>query len=374
MRQSMTRFAVMSLLLLSSTLALHGADKRLLAYYEFDDQTNIPPYNATNIPYHELTHIIHSNILPSPKADGTLEIPDGFLEPRLISRAHRAGVKVEVCVAGDANVFAKIVGDPDLREIFAANLQAFVQKHGYDGVDIDWEVPEDHKQAVNFTAFLQDLRALLPAPQYLLSAAVSSSPGSWGIYDFAGMTPVLDFYNVMTYDFHGPWTNHSGHNSPLFLSPEDPGQCGSLRRSIDNYLTKFDVPAEKLNIGTAFYGYKFLVANLWDHCECSGEAFSMTYAQVKPHIGKGWTRYVDPLASAPYLVHNTKPGFITYDDQDSTSRKAEYVIKTRDLGGIFMWEISQDYDGHSQELMTALYRAFKHAGGFHRTYRASPLE
>jgi len=31
----------------------------------------------------------------------------------------------------------------------------------------------------------------------------------------------------------------------------------------------------------------------------------------------------------------------------------------RSLGGIFMWELSQDYDGKNQDLLDSMYRTFK---------------
>src|ERR1039458_2843710 len=82
--------------------ALHAASPRLLAYYEYSDKFSVPPYDSSTIPYHQLTHIVHSNIGPSGLADGSLAVPNGFLEPNLIARAHAAGVKVEVCISGPA--------------------------------------------------------------------------------------------------------------------------------------------------------------------------------------------------------------------------------------------------------------------------------
>jgi chitinase len=346
--------------------ALHAATPRLLAYYGYWGKWNVPPYDASTIPYQQLTHIVHSNIGPSDQADGSLVVPQGFLEPQLISRAHAFGVKVEVCISGNPDLFVKIDEDAALRSTFAQNIASFAIANGYDGVDFDYEVPNDKNQASEFTALIQDLRDLMPAGQYLISAAVSSSPGGYGIYDFTGMTPLLDFYNVMTYDFHGAWTNHGGHNSPLYLSPLDPGQEGSLDTSTTNYLSLYDVPAEQINLGTAFYGYAFDLYQLWEFCAndalCGNAgAPTVTYAQVEQFLASGdWTEYFDDLASAPYLLNPNASvyGFITYDNAASTAAKVHYALNKRHLGGVFMWELSQDYNGREQPLLNAMHSAF----------------
>jgi chitinase len=366
----MTRTLKTSLaaLILSLTLtpALHAASPRLLAYYEYSDKFSVPPYNAFTIPYQSLTHIVHSNIAPANKADGSLAIPNGFLEPELISRAHAAGVKVELCVSGSAYLFVVIDADPTLRATFAQNIANFAIANGYDGVDFDYEVPYSQSQADNFTQLVADVRDLMPKGQYLISAAVSSSPGGYGVYDFPGLTPLLDFYNVMTYDFHGAWTNHAGHNSPLYLSPLDPGQEGSLDTSTDEFLNLYAVPAEQINLGTAFYGYAFDVYGLWSFCandDLCGNAGAPTviYSQVEQLLKTGdWSENWDDLADAPYLLDPNAPmfGFITYDNPTSTSKKVTYALSQRHLGGVFMWELSQDYNGQSQPLLNAMHSAY----------------
>jgi chitinase len=354
-RSKLIAFAILFALVPAAQAASH----RVLAYYEWADKYDAIPYDSSTIPYHQLTHIIHSNIAPAPQGDGSLGVPVGFLDPELITRAHQAGVKVLICISGPPYLFAKINADANLRATFAQNLAKFAIANGYDGVDFDYEVPYNQTEAANFTLMAQALRAVLPAGQYLISAAVTSNPGSWGVYDFPGLIPVLDFFNVMTYDFHGPWTNHSGHNSPLYLSPLDPGQEGSLKTSTDLYLFQFGVPAEQINLGTAFYGYGFDVNGLWYSCGCE-QTLSFTYAQMQELLASGgWTEHVDPLASAPYATNpnTTHIGFLTYDTPASTTLKVDYALNTRGLGGVFMWELSQDYDGKTQPLMDAMYNA-----------------
>jgi uncharacterized protein (TIGR03437 family) len=178
------------------------------------------------------------------------------------------------------------------------------------------------------------------------------------------LAPILDFINVMTYDIHGPWSDHSGHNSPLFLNKNDPGLEGSLDTSMDLFEKTYGVGPQKLNIGTAFYGYDFEgVDALWKSCNCDPATSPVNYGTfIKPRInGLGWKSYFDDIAKAPYLLYEGtehRTGFITYDDPTSTQQKTAYVLGERNMGGVFMWELSADYDGQTQDLLDAMYRGF----------------
>jgi chitinase len=370
MRSIQFTLALSVLLLLASGMLLGAraqsatapARKRLLAYYLYQDQTRAPAYTARQIPFKKLTHLIHVALVVDPAGDGTVQISPHAIEPSLIPLAQAAGVRVLVCVQGSAEAFRKAAATPESRHRFVQSVKEFVLKYSYDGVDMDWEVPEGQTDVANNVLLMQSLRSALPAPRYLLSMATPSEPGQWGEYDFAQLNPVIDFYNVMTYDFHGPWTSHAGHNSPLFSNDADPGHDGSINDSVNLYLNKLGVPPEKINLGTAFYGYEFPVGQLYGACNCEKSTAGRDYGTyIKAHIGKdGWVQSFDPIAMAPYLVRTVpEPGFITYDDPDSTARKVAYALTVRDLGGIFMWELSQDYDGKKQDLLDSMYRSFR---------------
>ncbi len=272
---------------------------------------------------------------------------------------------MSISVGGASGVqkkaFRSIAANPAYRVAFAQNLRGFVSTNGYDGVDIDYEVPVTEADRNNCTLLMQAIRAEFPAP-LLVSMAVTSNPPGYGNFDIQALAPLVDFFNVMTYDFHGSWTNHSGHNSPLILNPADPGMEGSLKVSIDLYRNTFGVPAEKLNIGTAFYGYQFNdVAALWAFCpsgNCRNTVSENYGTYIKQRIdAMGLVSKYDSAGRAPYLVESSGAnGFITYDDVASTERKAIYVLGVRKLGGIFTWELSADYDGQTQDLMDAMYR------------------
>jgi chitinase len=290
-----------------------------------------------------------------------------LVEPELIQMAHAKGVKVLISVGGGDGIqgpaLNAMAADPAAVSNFITQLKDFVATNGYDGVDMDWEVPSTMAEANRCTAVMQAIRAAFPPPA-LVSMAVTSNPawpninGGYGAFDIPSLTTSVDFFNVMTYDFTGPWADYAGLNSPLYQDPADPDQMGSLKTSVDLYLNTYHVPAAKLNMGTGFYGYRFDdISSLWETCtpDCSA-AVSVNYGpDIKPLINQGWTAHYDSVAQVPYLLKSSGSGFITYDDAASTKRKAQYVFGTRGLGGIFSWSLSADYDGSSQDLMDAMY-------------------
>ncbi|HWZ82950.1 MAG TPA: glycoside hydrolase family 18 protein [Terriglobales bacterium] len=352
--------------------SMAAAPKRLLAYYTFWSKWNTPAYAADNIPYQKLTHIAHAFLLLDKKNFGNIVVPDGLLEPSLIANAHAAGVKVQISIGGgdpaQAHAFRKISADPALRAAFVQNVYKFVVANGYDGVDIDWEIPVKPRDTENCIMLMQDLRDQFPGPQYLLSMAIPSDPRSWGSgFDVPTLAPLLDFINVMTYDFYGPWSAHAGLNSPLYQDPADPEQVGSIETSMDLFAQIYGVPPDKLNMGTAFYGYEFDSAQrLWDACtDCGNTTFTVNYGtDIKPRIDQmGWVRHRDSVARSPFLLYQGaggQPGFISYDDAQSTRAKANYVLGERGFGGVFMWSLDADYDGSSQDLLDALYSVVQH--------------
>jgi len=256
--------------------------------------------------------------------------------------------------------FNKMARTEAYRQPFVQNVHAFLSTNGYDGVDIDWEIPNAHDMS-DCTTLMQELRNELPSGQWLISMATPSDPRSWGAgFDIPALTPIVDFMNVMTYDFTGTWAAYAGLNSPLLQDPADPNQSGSVKTSMDLYENTYGVPLAQLNIGTPFYGYEFDgVDTLW--APCSGcKVNQQNYGPyIKPLLhSSAWKKENDKSAKSPYMVNSTSPGFITYDSAASTSSKTRYIMKQRGFGGVFMWELSADYDGKSQDLMDAMYKAW----------------
>jgi len=340
--------------------------KRLIADYGYWSRTQTPPYSSDQIPFKMLTHINHAGV--GFDASGNLIVPSGFLEKALLTKGHSHGVKVMLLLGGD---FTGVESATGALTNLLNNLKTFITENGYDGIDIDWEYPESSGDAAFFHNLMLGLRGILPSPQYLISADVPPWGGTG--YDFPDTKFIVDYFNVMTYDCAGPWTDSAQLNSAIFPDPNDPESynCepgGSVKEAIDIYTRQLMIAPSQLNIGTPFYGYVYHQTNgLWGYCpdqnkaqDCGGSVDYENYGTFfKQRINAmGWRTYYDPYAMVPYMLKaDGSDGFITYDDASSTFYRVWYTDWARGLGGTFIWEIDADYDGTTQDLLDAAYNA-----------------
>jgi chitinase len=341
----------------------HTLPKRIVGDYGYWSKYQTPPYSHEQIPFRELSHINHAGV--SFNADGSLTVPDGFIEPELNNRAHAAGVKVMLLLGGDFNGLET----SGAVQVLVDNIAAFAKEHCYDGVDLDWEYPAttaDRKFLVQLTDLLRKSNK-----DYTLSIDVAPW-GGYG-YDLKNLQLSTDYFNIMMYDCAGPWTAHGQLNSPIFWDYHDPApyECqpgGSAHDTADIFLKH--VPAAQLNMGTPFYGYHYTNINaLFGLCpnsltspdgECDNTVLTVNYGTwAKQRINKdGWETFYDPIAYVPYMLRKDgKDGYVTYDDAFSTYFRVWYSDWDRGLGGTFMWSLDADYDGHSQDLLDAMYTA-----------------
>jgi len=317
-------------------------------------------YPSSQIPYSQLTHIVHAFI--EENADGSLSIPSGFLDANLISSAHAAGVKVLVSVGGSswAAAYPALAASPAAMANFAAQLEAFCRTYGYDGVDIDWEFPDDAAKSANFDTLIQTIRATFnagaaPAPGYLITAALSADLYYAGFLNLPVLKNSLSYFNIMTYDYYGPWSSSSGNGAGLFPSALDPAHANADQSDSIQYYLSNGAPAAQLLMGLPYYGYEFPVPQLYASCSCASTS-SLPYSSIAPLVGNGWSANFDASSQSPYLTNGSS--VITYENPGSIATKANWAVNTEGLAGVFTWALDQDYLGPgNQPLLAAMASA-----------------
>lgn len=255
--------------------------------------------------------------------------------------------------------FSTAVLTDSSRKEFAATSVAIVQKNNLDGVDIDWEYPNmrgdgnvfrpEDKQ--NYTLMFQAIRNELDKAEkvmkrkLLLTTAVGAFPGFIANTEMHKAEIYLDYVNLMTYDYS--W-GVAGHHTNLYHS-SDYNKENSTHKAVTDFMAA-GVPASKLVVGMAFYSRGGIVdsaVNNGLNRKIVGQAKGGGYGYIKDSVinKKGFTRYWDEKAQAPYLFNATTRQFLSYDDEQSVRLKCEYVKKYK-LGGVMFWEYSSDPKGY----------------------------
>ncbi|MEV6397011.1 chitinase C-terminal domain-containing protein [Streptomyces sp. NPDC051907] len=170
----------------------------------------------------------------------------------------------------------------------------FVEKYGFNGVDIDYEYPTSMKDAGNpldyqisnarraglvkgYAALMKTLREKLDRAgaadgrHYLLTVAAPSSGYLLRGMETFQVQKYLDYVNIMSYDLHGAWNEYVGPNASLFDDGKDAelaaagvystsqyGGIGYLNTDWAYHYFRGSMPAGRINIGLPYYtrGFK----------------------------------------------------------------------------------------------------------------------
>lgn len=323
-------------------------EKLVIGYYPHWLKDDLPP---EEIDLKNLTHIIHAFAWPN--SDGTLSTYNGMIDGNLNYQVHLSGKQILISLGGWGNstAFSDVTGNSSLRSTFIANIISFIQQNDYDGVDIDWEYPSTLVHKENLTLFVSELRSALDMIDsgYLLTMAISSGNwyGQW--FDYEKLVSICDWLGVMTYDFHGTWSSHAGHNSPI----SSPSNCsdGSVETALSYLRDQRYIPSNQLVLGIPFYGKVFNAPLLYE--SFTGVVTDLEYNEIPSLINAGWSRLWDDYSKVPYLQNNDATKLITYDDSISVALKAERAIQ-ENLSGVMIWAIGQDLNNGRQPLLEAV--------------------
>lgn len=312
--------------------------------------------SAKEIAYERFTHLAHAFLKADP--DGTLKTDRSIPNPDLVRRAHDKNVRVLLSLggAGSAKTFRTIVASADALRRYVAAVSRLIADSSYDGIDVDWEPTENDEDRKGLVALVAAFRDALPAALLTMAAPASDWYGRW--WDVDALKSRVDLLNVMSYDFHGPWSGHAGHNAPLYGAPDDEdGAVSSASASLGYWADTRRWPKDRLNLGIPCYGRGFAV-RAW-HQKPAGKAAHETIDahDVQGLIDDGWRRAWDDKVGVPTLLKEGATELISYEDPESAALKGAWA-RSKGLRGIFFWNIEQDWADGDHEVVKAAAAAF----------------
>jgi len=195
-----------------------------------------PDYRALDPAWaRRLTDIVYFSA--EPRADGTLDTsrfnPETLAQLNLLKKQY--GLRVHISIGGweRSSGFAAMTSDSKTRERFIENLTRYLLENNLDGVDFDWEFPEDDSQLKNYIALLTEAKSALEP--FGMTVSVALSPDfKESLEEFA----VADRIHIMSYD---RGAQHSTYEQAV----------ADLRVFLDA-----GIPREKMILGVPFYGRK----------------------------------------------------------------------------------------------------------------------
>ena len=334
-------------------------------------------------------------------------------------KAARPGLKVEISLGGwtKSTYFADVAATAQRRQAFVTScINTFIKGNLagggwpagaggdgaaaglFDGIDIDWEYPtqlaggnvdygpaDKHNATLLFGEFRKQLDALGSKnhTHYLLTAALPAAKSSTNYFELAQVSRILDWANVMTYDYNVPGGTVAAPDTLFTSDPRDPKAKDWTWNTVGTvawYLFN-GVEPSKIVVGVPFYGNQYIRSGgLYQKFDNTGlDSNSLQWDQTPQPTyhalvdqggilsagGKGQLGYTanwDLWAGEPYLTNPagahvlgtgtvTVPTVIAYSSPRSIRERTD-LVKRWGLRGAMAWELSQDSDSHA--LISAL--------------------
>ncbi len=271
----------------------------------------------------------------------------------LVALAKRRGLKVIPSIVDNtaAGTLAKLFADATTRTAHVDSIVAFVNDHGFDGIDVDYEsfAFKDDKATwlttrVDFAAFVKELAERLHGDGKLLTLALPpindtgpDTSSGYRVYDYRELGKYADQLRIMAYDYSvtvGPISPYAWNEKIIAAAIQAVGD------------------RSKIVLGVPLYGYNWRT-NVTGTCPASApdERNAVTQGGIDDLIAK---------RAATVTDNGEGEGVFTYDltlsEGSATCTQTREVhfmtaagarqridlARKRRLGGVALWALGYD--------------------------------
>lgn len=276
----------------------------------------------------------------------------GSLKQLNLAKRQNRNLKVLLSIGGwtytnTQKHFDGPAGSPEGRRKFAESCVKMIKDLGFDGVDLDWEYPQNPGQGEQLLLLILEIRKAMDAyerelvygttsstttdttsgeqrlqsrdlndspPHFLISIAAPAGKYNYDNLPLERLGKALDFINLMGYDFSGAWDPHTAHQANLYPSKSNPNSTVvNVDGVIEDYV-KAGVPADKIVLGMPLYGRAFANTNgLGENYSGVGEgSWENGIWDYKVLPRPGAEKYIDEEAGASYSYDNNTKTLVSY--------------------------------------------------------------
>ena len=275
--------------------------------------------SAADLDITGLTHINYSFAIPAKEGNGFEPLAHPENLQKMVKIAHEKDKKVFISLGGwnlgdgggNDSRFHRIARTEAGRKGFNTAVMELVEQYNLDGVDMDWEYPENDSSADDFVALMTSLAEQLHAKQKELTVAVVSYDGRLSSIGKTAeaegikkeIFDIVDWVNIMAYDDENGKVYPNNAHSTYELA----------EKCLDYWIDQRGLPSKKAVLGLPLYakpGYIAYKALLEQGASPSEDSFKEMF----------------------------------YNGTETMKAKTKLALE-RNCGGVMMWEISQDVKG-----------------------------
>ena len=259
------------------------------------------------------------------------------------------------------------------RDRFVSDVVDIFQAYEFfNTVDFDWEYPggggdpgnaSTSNDGESFALVLEQLHVELDALEsqtggkYEVSIATAGGSEKLANLNLSGIDSYVDFYNVMTYDFHGGWESQTGHQAAMTGDANNYDIMTSVsvfeEAGVDLNKVVLGAPAYTRAWGGVDDGGTFGYQQLGTGADAEGsfEAGVYDYKDIVTDVVTGQTDlYWDDNSKAAFAYNGDE--WSSIETTATIAGKAAYV-QEKDLGGMMFWALSNDAEGEQSLVETA---------------------
>lgn len=362
---------------------------------------DFPPEDLSWEKYTVVTYAF-AETQPDP-ANLTVSAADDPILKRVVQLGHEVGTSITISIGGwtGSRYFSTAVGSAANRTKFINAITDIVAKYNLDGVDFDWEYPNNQGIGCNLISpndsanLLETFKELRASPKFgkdrILTAATGllpfTGPDGTPMTDVSEFAQFLDYVEIMNYDIWGSWSPTAGPNAPLndTCLTDAAQKVGSAVSAIETW-TKAGFPADQLVLAVGSYGHSYSVSkdaalvggvlgsligsfpafdktnqpvgDVWDAApaldvcgvqEGQGGVFDFWglittgFLTENGTAAAGIEYLYDTCTHTPSIYNPDSGVWVSYDDARSFGAKG-WFIHNAGLRGFSMWEAGSDFD------------------------------
>jgi chitinase len=201
------------------------------------------------------------------------------IDPRFPFLQDLQGVKKIISIGGwdfstdpsTYTIFRNVVASESSRSTLVSNIVSFLNTNNLDGVDIDWEYPDEpdipgipagtKAESTGFYLLLEELKVSIASNAPGKTISITAPASFWYLQHFPilALSSVVDYIVYMTYDLHGQWDYGRAYSDPGCPGGNCLRSHVNLTESINalSMITKAGVPSNMVAVGVSSYARTF---------------------------------------------------------------------------------------------------------------------